>query len=250
MKFIINFLVALSILSSCKYIQNHDEKINYVHDSESKSLIINKKNTNISNKLRIGLLLPLSGQAKNIGESLLNSAQLAIFKNNKNDILLEVFDTKGTDFGAIDAMNKAIKSGVDTIVGPLFYTETKAITKIAEKNNVLVFSLSNDQKLMNNENILVSGSIPEQEIEFLLNNLISQEKTNFIAFLPNNSNGSEINRILQNKLRDKNAYLIKSEFYTANDPSFDSKLYNLLNSYRVSDEFIEEYTQKKQKHHE
>ena len=229
------------------YVRNYEQNIEYGDIDNYNQLNIDKRirNLDLEQKLKVGVLLPLSGEAKVLGEALLNSAQLSMFENKKDDILLKVYDTKGTDFGAVDAINKAVEDKVDAIIGPLFYAETKAVSEIARKNNIIIFSLSNEQKLANTDSVFVVGSIVEQEIDMLLNKLIRDGKTNFIAFLPNNSYGSTVNDVLKRKLKEKDAHLINTEFYTQNTELFETKLLSLLRSYRVSDEFMREYEQKK-----
>lgn len=241
------FLVSCSNMKMNNYVKSYEQNAEYGDIESYKQLNIDKKikNLNLEQKLRVGVLLPLSGEAKTLGESLLNAIQLSMFENNKNNILLKIYDTKGTDFGAVEAMNNAIEDGIDTIVGPLFYAETKAISEIARKHNIVIFSLSNEQKLMNTDSVFVTGSIIEQEIDILLNNLIKNGKTNFVAFLPNNVFGSTVNDILKRKLKGKDAYLINTEFYTQSTELFETKLLNLLKSYRVSEEFLHDYEQKK-----
>lgn len=251
-KLVCLFLSLCLLVAGCKnngldeYLKNSNN-IEYGEIDEFKDTNIDAKikQSKLEEKLRVGFFVPLTGSTKIVGESLLNAAKLSIFENKKHDIFLKVYDTKGTDFGAVEAMKKAISEGVDVILGPLFFYETKAISKMAKENNVILFSFSNEQKLQNVDNVYLTGSIIEQEIEILLNTLISEGKINFIAYLPNNSHGSTINNILRNKLKSKNAFLIKSDFYSQKDPNFEKKLMGLLRSYRVSDEFLEDYEKRK-----
>ena len=252
-KFIFTLFLCL-LFTSCsnsgldKYVESYNNNLKYGNIENYNPVIekIDKKEK--SNTLKVGLFLPLSGSAQIVGESLLNSAELSMFKNKKNNMTLFVYDTKGTTFGAVDAMNQAIKDKIDVIIGPLLYSETKAIADLAVKNNILVFSLSSEEKLKQTDNIFVAGSIPEQEIELLTSTLIDNSMTNFIAYLPNNSYGSYINDILKNKLKSKDANLIKVDFYNKNDNEklFDNKLLNLLNSYKVSQEYLDRYEEQKQ----
>ena len=53
-----------------------------------------------------------------------------VHKMARKIAMLRVFDDEA------GKMNKAIKDGIDTVVGPLFYAETKAIADIATKNNI------------------------------------------------------------------------------------------------------------------
>lgn len=229
-----------------KYIESYNSDLQYgnineLEDNSDRKIVIN----NVGVKLKVALFVPLSGPAQIVGESILNAAELSLFQNKKNNIVMMIYDTKGTTFGAVEAMNQAVKDGINVIIGPLLYSETKAISEIAIKNNIIVFSLSNEEKLKNIDNIFVAGSIPEQEIELLTSTLINNEMTNFIAYLPNNSFGSYINDVLKNKLKAKEANLIKVDFYNKEDKAFDAKLLSLMNSYKITQEALDKYKEKK-----
>jgi ABC-type branched-subunit amino acid transport system substrate-binding protein len=200
---------------------------------------------NDTDKIRVGLLLPLSGAVKSVGETLLNTAQLSIFNNNKKNIILKIYDTNGTTFGAVKAANKAVADGVDLIIGPLFSAETKAIRNIVKKNDLLLFSLSNDQSLANISNVFVTGSIPEQEIQLLISYLIGSDIHNYVSFLPNNEHGAEINKILRAAITGKDGLLIKSDYYDEGDQGIMTKLSDLTNYYEIPQTIYDEYQKKK-----
>jgi ABC-type branched-subunit amino acid transport system substrate-binding protein len=203
------------------------------------------KIVNDTDKIRVGLLLPLSGPVKSIGEILLNTAQLSVFNNNKKNILIRVYDTNGTTFGAVKAINEAVKEGIDVIIGPLFSAETKAIRNIVRKNDLLAFSLSNDQTLANISNVFVTGSIPEQEIQLLISYLSESDIHNYVSFLPNNEHGAEIGKILRTTVTAKDGLLIKSDYYDENSQDIMAKLSDLTNYYEIPQTLYDEYQKRK-----
>ena len=157
-------IISLLFLFSCREKINRMVFVNSnnVNEGETSYYTDDLVNTMTNNtgKIRVAILVPLSGPVKNVGESLLNAAQLSLFDNKKKNVILRPYDTKGTTFGATQAMNQAVKDGIDVVIGPLFASETKAIQKIAKKNGVVLFSLSNEQVLANMDNVFVTGSIP------------------------------------------------------------------------------------------
>ncbi len=199
----------------------------------------------IENKLRVAVLLPLSGQLKGIGESLLNSIQLSLFENNKKNIVLKVYNTEGTTFGAVNAINRAIEDGIDVVIGPLFSAETKAIKKILIKNELVAFSLSNDQELINTPNVFVTGSIPEQELQTLISYMTQSDFFNYVALMPNTTYGALMNKILRSTILNKDGLLIKSEYYDSSDKNLITKISDLTNFYEVPQTLYENYEKKK-----
>lgn len=196
---------------------------------------------NAEEKLRIGVLLPLSGSLKNVGESILNAIQMSLFDNNKKNIVLKVYNTEGTTFGAVNSINKAIRDGIDVVIGPLFSAETKAIRKILKDNELIAFSLSNDQELINTDNVFVTGSIPEQEIQTLISYMMENDFHNYIALMPNTTYGALMNKILRGTIVNKDGLLIKSEYYEQNDKTLMTKISDLTNFYEVPQTLYENY---------
>ena len=202
--------------------------------------------TNIAdNKLRVAILVPLSGKVKAVGESIVNSAEMSIFNNNKKNIVLKIYDTKGTTFGAVEALNKAVKDGIDVVIGPLFSEETKAVKNIIKKNNLISFSLSNDESLKNIDNVFVTGSIPEQEIQTLISYMMENDFYNYVALMPNSSHGALMNKILRNTILNKDGLLIKTDYYEPNENNMLLKINDLVNFYEVPQTIFEDYEKKK-----
>ena len=123
--------------------------------------------------LVVGLLLPLTGNFSKLGNRLINSVRL-FPENNSDDITFKVYDTNGTSQGAYKALRQGIKDEVKYYLGPIFSNETYALKKIAKKNEVSIFSLSND-KTNESENIFISGMSVENEILCILNKITDNE---------------------------------------------------------------------------
>ena len=68
---------------------------------------------------RVAMLLPLSGKAQDAGQSMKNSAMLAMGDLNNNQLIVQFYDTKSTSSGARVAVENAVSSGCDLILGPL-----------------------------------------------------------------------------------------------------------------------------------
>jgi outer membrane PBP1 activator LpoA protein len=195
--------------------------------------------------LRVALLVPLSGPVRSVGEDMVNAAQLSLFENNKREMLLRIYDTRGTTFGAVEALKKALVDGVDVVVGPVFKAETKAIQKMAEKNGLLVFSLSSEQDLVNSKNIFVTGPIVEQEIQLLISYMVDKGIYNYVGLMPNTDFGASVNRVLREAIVTKDAMLIKTEYYDPNDQHMLKKIIELVSFYEVPKTLYENFEKKK-----
>lgn len=197
-------------------------------------------------KLAVGLLLPLTtnGKPQKIGESMLKSAQLSMFNSRYNNIILMPYDTKGTEFGAIEAINSAIRDGVDIIVGPYTYAATKAIINIADMNNLMVLSLSDNQALIDNRhsNIYLMGMTTKQEIYRIISYLIDyQNFYGFSGMFPNDAYGSRALKDFKEVIFRKDAKIVKTDFYSRNDPKLHARVNNVLNSNIFREEVYKKY---------
>ena len=71
-------------------------------------------------EVRVGLLLPLSGDNAPLGRALLQAAQMALFEAGPDDFALIVRDTGASDDVAERAARDAIAAGAQLLLGPVF----------------------------------------------------------------------------------------------------------------------------------
>ena len=88
-------------------------------------------------KIKIGLLLPLSGQNSELGKSVLRSVNLAI--NKIDDPILEVYPKNNYDSPEKNylAAKELYDSGVRIFIGPIFEKNIKNLEKIEKLFNNL-----------------------------------------------------------------------------------------------------------------
>ena len=99
-------------------------------------------------KIKIGLLVPLTGNDKELGEQIIKSTRMALKDLNTNNI--EIY-TKDTNSNPDKAMKSAIELreiGVKIVIGPIFYNNLSNLDEIKE---ITFLSLTNKTlKLPNN----------------------------------------------------------------------------------------------------
>src|SRR5690606_4033176 len=86
--------------------------------------------------VKVGLLLPLSGPSADVGQALLNAAQLALFDLGGERFTLVVRDTRGTPDGAVAAAQSALSEQVSLLLGPLFSASAEAVRPVSETAEV------------------------------------------------------------------------------------------------------------------
>lgn len=240
----LSLLLALFFIISCSSIMNW-QKPTAPEAQEPYDALEDYSTEEIQqNKLVVAVLLPLSGKAEKIGNMMLNSAQLAMFDSKLNNIVIKPYDTKGTSFGAVEAINKAAADKADIVVGPLFTQTTKAILDIAYTNDLLVLSFSDNQDLLSEKypNLYLMGFTPKQEIDRMISYLIDYKNCyGFSAMFPNDIYGSVVSKTFKEVLYRKDAKIVKTEFYSKNDSNLETKVNNLLGTNTYKDEVYEKY---------
>jgi hypothetical protein len=105
-------------------------------------------------KIRIGLLVPLSGKNAEIGQSIIRATQLAINKINNSSIEILPKDTKSKPETTLKAAKELSQAGVKIIIGPVF---NSSLEFLDELENITFLSLTN--KVNNNPKNIISAGI-------------------------------------------------------------------------------------------
>ena len=96
-------------------------------------LIFNIFQSSANEKIKIGLIVPLSGEYKEVGNSILRSTRLAI--NKIDDLRIEIIprDTKSNPETTLIVSKELYEQGVKIIIGPIF---NKNLIYLEELNEV------------------------------------------------------------------------------------------------------------------
>ena len=98
--------------------------------------------------LKVGVLLPLSGEFQNIGESFLKAIQLALYDISNENIKIYPKDSKANPLNAYQSAKEFEKQGIKVVIGPIFYD---SLERLGEINHITFISLTNKtQKIPNN----------------------------------------------------------------------------------------------------
>ncbi len=181
-----------------------------------------------SSRVRIALLVPLSGPNKRLGSSMLNASQMALFDFSNSEFELLIFDTLGTSEGAIEAARLAIGDGVSVILGPLLGTSISAITPISRAANVKVIGFSSD-RTVTGEGIYTMGFFPENEVKRVVTYAIQKGKKRFAAIVPDGPYGQAVKEALLNTITTFGAEVDRILFYDADAEDFSEIVQELAN---------------------
>ena len=105
-------------------------------------------------KIRIGLVVPLSGEYSTIGDSIIKSTRLALNKINDEKFEIVPGDTKSNPIDALKVSNELYNNGIKIIIGPVFNESNKYLDELDE-----VTFLSFTNKIRNNPKNVISAGV-------------------------------------------------------------------------------------------
>ena len=184
------------------------------------SNLLSEENNKI---LKVGLLAPLTGDYKELGNSLLYSLQLALNEIGDDKVFIIPRDSGFNDKEKINLAIQEIKSeGANVIIGPISSDDFDEIKKY---NDITFISPSNIYPKFTNNVISVGISLESQLIS-LINFIKKQKKSKTIIMFPKN----KYEDLVQSKLKDMNLENVKIFKYNP-DPQVLTGEIEILTNY-------------------
>ena len=171
-------------------------------------LFLNVEKSLSQEKIKIGLIVPLSGEYKEIGESIVNSTRLAINKINNSQIEILPRDTKSNPDITLRVAKKLHELGVRIIIGPVF---NKNLIYLEELNDVIFLSLTN--KITNNpKNVISAGINAISQINTIIKFQELYKIKRSIFLIPNSDFKNEIEEaISKTKIKLKDTFIYDTD---------------------------------------
>ncbi|MAK12718.1 MAG: hypothetical protein CMI73_03515 [Candidatus Pelagibacter sp.] len=104
-----------------------------------------KCNVYAKTELKIGAILPLSGEHQLLGKNIYQSILITIFELKNLNIKVIPLDTQSTISGAKSAFQKGVDKEVDIFVGPIFFNTLNVIKNLDGFKDKVFFSYSNKE---------------------------------------------------------------------------------------------------------
>jgi len=172
------------------------------------------QNVYSAEKIKIGLIVPLSGEYKLIGKSIVRSVRLAINKINDGKIEIIPRNTKSNPKETLKVSQELRDLGVKIIIGPVFNENVKYLNQI---NEITFLSFTN--KIYGNpKNVISSGVNAISQINTIkkFQKEVGLERTIFL--IPNSDYKNEIEEAIKStkiKLKEKFIYDIDPTLLTS-----------------------------------
>lgn len=168
-------------------------------------------------RVRVALLLPLSGRNAAVGQALLEAAQMALFDLADERFELLPRDTEESADGTIAATRAVAADNVGLILGPLFSSSAKAAGPVAAELGIPVLSFSNDASAAGG-NVWVLGFQPGEQVVRVLTFARAQGLQRFAVLAPNDAYGEAAANAARGAFADGIDLRI-TRYATSGDPS-------------------------------
>jgi ABC-type branched-subunit amino acid transport system substrate-binding protein len=162
-------------------------------------------------KVKVAILLPLTGKNAALGQAMLNAAQQAVFDAAGTNFELQPHDTAAAG-GAEAAARAAVTGGVQLIIGPLFATDVPSVTAVARNAGLQLLTLSTDTSLAE-RGVYVMGLAPGAQVERVTAYAAARGVRRFAALVPATPYGSLVGQVFQSAVAQNNGSIVDYETY-------------------------------------
>jgi len=172
--------------------------------------------------LKVGLLAPLSGEYKELGNSLLYSLQLALDEIGNNKVIIVPRDSGFNNSEKLQNAIQDLKSqDVKVVIGPINNEEFKDVKKY---NDLIFISPSNISPEFT-DNIISMGVSLESQLKSLFNFLKKQKRKKTIIMFPKN----QYTELIEKKLKSFNLENFQTFKYDPNPQILTGEIETLTN---------------------
>ena len=141
-------------------------------------------------KIKIGVLVPLSGENASLGKQILNSIRMALIDIKNNDIEIYPKDTRSDPDVTLRSALEFEKMGISLVIGPVFYENLLFLDKV---NSITFLSLTN-KTLDLHKNIISSGINSSSQLNTIKKFLEKNDIKKTIFLIPNSNYDLEVKK--------------------------------------------------------
>jgi ABC-type branched-subunit amino acid transport system substrate-binding protein len=164
---------------------------------------------------RVALLVPLSGENGAVGQSIANATTMALLDTNASTLRITTYDTAG---GAREAAARAVADGNRLILGPLMRDNVADVLAEARVAGVPLISFSNDVSVARAD-AFVMGHVPEQSIRRTAAFAVERGARRFGALVPSGEYGQRALDALSDAVTRAGGVMVASERYDRGNTS-------------------------------
>ena len=204
----------LAVLSACR-----SPSVTSDGNFSDSSPQINEQAFVTSQSFRVGVLLPLSGEAAKAGQGLKKATMIALEDMNNPNLILQYYDTKSSPEGARVAVENALNQQVRLIIGPLMSTSVEAISPQTRRQNVPVVAFSTNDEVLQNQ-VYTLGLLIEEQVNRIIGYAAVNGRSRFALLVPDNSTGIAVARAAAKAAKKHGGSVVRIAFYAPDTSDF------------------------------
>ena len=160
------------------------------------------------NKIKIGLLVPLSGENALIGQQIVKATRLALKDINSDKLEIIPKDTKSDPNKTLRSAIELDKLGINLVIGPVFY---KNLSYLNEIKNLTFLSFTN-KTLDLPKNVISTGINSTSQLNTIKKFIELNEIEKTVFLIPNSNYNLEIKQGIKNsKVKTQKKYFYDIE---------------------------------------
>ena len=182
-------------------------------------------------KIKIGLLVPLSGTHQEIGQSIVKSVRLAVNKIDNDEIEIYPKDTKADPDETLKKAKELRDDKVKVVIGPVFNKSNLYLGQIEE---ITFLSLTN-KSINKHKNVINSGINSSSQLKTITKFQKETDLKKTIFLIPKNDFINEV----ENGIKNSNIKLKKTYYYDT-DPTKLTKQIEKITKYQSRKKILED----------
>ena len=173
------------------------------------------------NKIKIGILVPLTGDNAELGKQIVKATRLALKDINSDKIEIYPKDTQSDPNKTLSSAIELSNMNINLVIGPVFYDN---LTFLNEVQNIIFLSLTN-KTLDLPENVISTGINSTSQLNAIKKFLESNEINKTITLIPNLNYDLEVKQgIKKSKIK-----IFKEYFYDIEPTKLTKQIEKITN---------------------
>ena len=173
----------------------------------------------IEGQLNVGVLLPLTGKASNVGLGMQNAMFMALDDLQSNRLTLKFYDTKSSKIGAEMAVEKAIDEGAQLILGPLMGEEVEGAASESLSANIPMVTFTTSPQVLQ-KGVYSIGLLNGEQVDRAISYAASKGRNKMALLVPDTNSGLNIVKAAIMSSIAKDVSLDRVGFYSAENVDF------------------------------
>ena len=186
---------------------------------------------NEDTKLKIGLLIPISGENYELGQSIIKAVRMAMKDINTDKLEIIIKDTKSDPATTLKSANELKLEGINLTIGPVFFESLKYLDEIED----MIFLSFTNQTIDLPKNVISSGVNSTSQLNTIKKFLEDNEIDNTIFLIPKLNYEEE----LKKSIKKSKIKISKTHFYEKEPTKLTNQIEKITN-YKIRKQNLED----------